>query len=290
VRIGTVTHCTNMGQLFIPISKAGIQQTGSKVNLQVPTDSNIAPPGHYMLFLFNDAGVPAIAPIIQLKPSGETKKLNVKPSKMAAQTPIEEHVKFDARAVSDQIITNQVRPAIAVGLTPTCPYGLGPCWGGAFEGLKYISDIDVVRPLPNHADSVAYVYLKEDILPDIDVWRSEFRDITGGSYFMRGIEITLSGVLRKGSGADAHLTLASTTTRPELVLKPFQAGSKIEWDSAAQAPQSTSDAEASAYARLSTAAAQHPGVSIQVTGPLQKLGGGQFSLEVRAFEVATSAS
>jgi len=49
-------------------------------------------------------------------------------------------------------------------------YGFGPCWAGAFEGLKRIKDIKVVRPVPDGEDSVAFVYLKEDILPDIDVW------------------------------------------------------------------------------------------------------------------------
>ena len=135
------------------------------------------------------------------------------------------------------------------------------------------------------------VYLQQDILPDIDVWRSEFEKIANGSYVMRGIEMTLSDmVTKKQLGADEQLTLAGTSTRPELVLAPFQATSKIEWDMKAQAPRPISEAEAGAYTRLSAALADHPaGVTVQVTGRLQKHGANEFSLDVREFEVVDAA-
>jgi galactose oxidase len=136
------------------------------------------------------------------------------------------------------IMAEQARPAVVVGITPLCPYGLGPCWAGAHDALHEVSDIEVVRPVPHQADSVAFVYLKQDILPDIDVWRSEFAKGVNRSYDMRGIEMTLSGVVtRKQTGANQQMTLAGTSTRPELILAPFQETSQIKWDMAAKAPK-----------------------------------------------------
>jgi len=204
---------------------------------------------------------------------------------------VEQHVEISLPALNEKIISEQERPAVVVGLTPVCPYGLGPCWGGAFEALQHISDVEVVRPMPNQADSVAFVYLRQDILPDIDLWRSEFQKIASGAYVMRGIEMTLSGVVtKKKLGTDEQLTLTSTSTRPELVLEPFQATSKIEWDRAAKAPKPRSNAEAGAYAGLSAAVAEHPEVAVQVSGRLQKHGANKFSLEVREFEVVNAAA
>ncbi len=37
-----------------------------ELEVVAPADANLAPPGHYMLFILNGAGVPAVAPIVQL--------------------------------------------------------------------------------------------------------------------------------------------------------------------------------------------------------------------------------
>jgi galactose oxidase len=288
VRLGSVTHSCNMNQSLISLVS---QQQSSKVTVQAPASANLAPPGHYMLFVLSQQGVPSVAPIVRIGPASTPAP--PRPAAVLAQrTAVAKHVEVSLPALNEKIITEQARPAVVVGLTPICPYGLGPCWGGAFDALQRISDIEVVRPVPHQADSVAFVYLQQDILPDIDVWQSEFEKIANGAYVMRGIEMTLSGVVtKKQLGADEQLTLAGTSTRPELVLAPFQATSKIEWDMKAQAPRPISDAEAGAYARLSAALADHPaGVTVQVTGRLQKHGANKFSLDVREFEVVDAAA
>ena len=287
VRLGSVTHSCNMNQLLIFLD---FQREGSKVAVQAPANANLAPPGHYMLFVLNQQDVPSVASIIRIKPAS-TPVPPKSAAVLARRTAVEQHVEISLPALNEKIISEQERPAVIVGLTPVCPYGLGPCWGGAFEALQHISDVEVVRPMPNQADSVAFVYWRQDILPDIDLWRSEFQKIASGAYVMRGIEMTLSGVVtKKPLGTDEQLTLTSTSTRPELVLEPFQATSKIEWDKAVKAPKPRSNAEAGAYARLSAAVAEHPGVAVQVSGRLQKHGANKFSLEVREFEVVNAAA
>jgi len=59
-----VTHAFNMGQRFVALD---FFQTGPvEVQITAPADANLAPPGHYMLFVLDGNGVPAVAPIIQL--------------------------------------------------------------------------------------------------------------------------------------------------------------------------------------------------------------------------------
>jgi len=237
----------------------------------------------------NKAGVPAVAPIIRLKPDSELS--TPKPAAVLARpAAVEQHVEVTLKMRNEKVVSE--KPAVVVGLTPACPYGLGPCWGGAFEALQHISDVEVVRPMPSQDDSIAFVYLRDDILPDIDLWRSELRKIDGGAYDMRGIEMTLSGVVtRKQVGTDEQLTLAGTSTRPDLVLAPFQAASKIEWDRVTKAPKPMSDEEAGAYARLSKTLAEHPsGLTLEATGRLQKHDANKFSLDVRNFVPVDAAA
>jgi len=63
VRNGAVTHSFGMDQREVGVSfTAG---TGS-LNVTAPPDSNIAPPGYYMLFLLNNFGVPSVATFVQI--------------------------------------------------------------------------------------------------------------------------------------------------------------------------------------------------------------------------------
>ena len=229
----------------------------------------------------NNNGVPNN--IIWLKPQA---KSNGSPLRLSRRSVVPQHGDHHLPDLNSKIITEQEqqnRPAVVVGLTPVCPYGLGACWGGALDALQRMTDIDIVRPVPNQTDSTAFVYLKEDILPDLDAWRSEFCKTANGSYHMRGIEMTVSGVVEKDGEA---LVMAGNATRPKLVLAPFKSESKIEYDMWAKVDREMSPEEAGAYEKLSAALeGRSSGVEVVVTGRLQKHGAGDFSLDVRAFEV-----
>ena len=184
-----------------------------------------------------------------------------------------------------QIADAHSKPAVVVGVSPSCPYGIGACWGGAFDALKQLKGVDEVRPLPNTTDSTAFVYLKDDVLPDIDAWRDQFAEVANGSYVMRGIEMTLEGKVTDHFGL---LTLAGDKSRPDLVLAPLQETNKIQWDFTMRSNQPMTAEESSAYARLSAKlATQSSGTQVQATGPLKK-NGSEFFLEVREFKVEKS--
>jgi galactose oxidase-like protein/Big-like domain-containing protein len=63
IRFGSVTHAINMSQRFLPLSfSAG---SGS-LTVTAPVNSNLAPPGNYLLFIVDTNGVPSIASIVNL--------------------------------------------------------------------------------------------------------------------------------------------------------------------------------------------------------------------------------
>jgi galactose oxidase len=277
IRLGSVTHSCNQNQLLNFLES---QQVDLKVTVQAPSSANIAPPGHYMLFVLNEQGVPSIALIVRIAAQAITTQ--AKNAALAQRTPAAVPVTVNLTALNRKITTDQGRPPIVVGVTPSCPYGIGACWGGAFDALQRLSNIGVVRPVPDNANSIAFVYLQRDILPDLDVWRDQFAKIVNGTYIMRGIEMTLSGLVTEQL---ARLTLTGTATRPGLVLAPLHAADKIQWDIRTRATRPMTVQEASAFTRLSAALEARPaGATVQVTGPLKKKGA-DFFLEVREFEV-----
>ena len=63
VRNGTVTHAFGMDQREVVLSFTAASGT---LNVTSPPNSNIAPPGYYMLFILNQSGVPSAASFVQV--------------------------------------------------------------------------------------------------------------------------------------------------------------------------------------------------------------------------------
>ena len=63
VRVGVVTHTFNNEQRFFDLP---IPQTGNIVTVQSPASANIAPPGFYLLFVWNASGTPSIAKFLHI--------------------------------------------------------------------------------------------------------------------------------------------------------------------------------------------------------------------------------
>ena len=62
VHTGAVTHTFDSGQRFLDL---GFAQAGQTLTITLPTtDPNVVLPGYYMLFVFDQAGVPSIAAIV----------------------------------------------------------------------------------------------------------------------------------------------------------------------------------------------------------------------------------
>lgn len=63
IRLSSVTHSVNMNQRYMPLS---FTRQGQTLTVTGPANAVEAPPGHYMLFLVNDVGVPSVASIVRI--------------------------------------------------------------------------------------------------------------------------------------------------------------------------------------------------------------------------------
>ena len=71
IRPGSATHASDMEQRLIGLcgGTSPCSTSGNTLSLTTPPDGSIAPPGYYMLFLLDSAGVPSKASFIQLTPN-----------------------------------------------------------------------------------------------------------------------------------------------------------------------------------------------------------------------------
>jgi hypothetical protein len=67
IRLPAVTHAFDQNQR---INRLTFTQASGALNVTAPSDPNVTPPGHYMLFILNGAGVPSVAKIVQIGGSG----------------------------------------------------------------------------------------------------------------------------------------------------------------------------------------------------------------------------
>jgi hypothetical protein len=64
LRLGSVTHAFDQNQRFLQLPFTSVS---GALNVQAPANANLAPPGHYMLFILDTNGVPSVAAILQLQ-------------------------------------------------------------------------------------------------------------------------------------------------------------------------------------------------------------------------------
>jgi Domain of unknown function (DUF1929) len=64
VRPGAVTHSLDMEQRLVGMT---FTVAGTTLTVRAPLNSKLAPPGYYMLFIIDNAGVPSVARFVQLR-------------------------------------------------------------------------------------------------------------------------------------------------------------------------------------------------------------------------------
>lgn len=65
IRLAAVTHAFNQNQRIIQLN---VSQSAGGLTVIAPSSPELCPPGHYMLFLLNNNGVPSVASIVQVLP------------------------------------------------------------------------------------------------------------------------------------------------------------------------------------------------------------------------------
>jgi galactose oxidase len=269
IRLPSVTHSFDQNQRinFLPF-----QINGNTLSITAPGNANLCPPGHYMLFLLNKSKVPSIAQIIQIAAAPSA------PIAQPAAVPRPRSLTLPTISTDLAIQATALRRPVEVGVTAACPYGISACWGGAYQALSGLEDVDVVRPIPNADDSTAYLYLKDDGLPPVNKWPAQFARTANGTHLLRGVEVTLDGLVEAHGNA---LTLSGSDTRPPVVLTPLQAENKIQWDHQTGTRKPMQPEEQAAFADLKEQV-EHAGGALKavVTGPLLMTGN---VMQVRKF-------
>jgi galactose oxidase len=288
IRLPSVTHSFDENLRFNVLP---FQAGTGKITVTAPDSPNTCPPGHYMLFLVNQAGVPSIAEIMQI--AAPSPRIEAAPDEEAAVRLVSEEelvtvsplmarpgAYFQVYAREAEIAQAAKGTQVVVGITGRCPYGIGSCWGGAYEALGRLEGVAFVSPVPDTDDSTAEVFLDEERLPAIDRWAEQFRAIVNGTYEMRGAEVTLRGVMQQEDGT---LLLASRGQRPSVRLKRLEAAEKIQWNHMNRERKPLEPSEAGAYDTLAAAIpSMAAGQEVTVTGPLKR-GENGYEVHVRTF-------
>jgi hypothetical protein len=63
LRISSATHAFNMDQRFLRLN---FSPTAGGLNVVVPANGNLAPPGYYVLYALNSTGVPSVGSVIRI--------------------------------------------------------------------------------------------------------------------------------------------------------------------------------------------------------------------------------
>lgn len=77
VRCGTATHAFGIDQRWVDLAISGILP--DRLTVSAPPDTNITPPGYYMLFLLDHDGVPSVAKILRVQASNRPTIASLEP-------------------------------------------------------------------------------------------------------------------------------------------------------------------------------------------------------------------
>ncbi|MBK3666274.1 DUF1929 domain-containing protein [Bradyrhizobium diazoefficiens] len=259
VKPGSVTHSMDTNQRFVEIA-CDVQ--GQHASITLPSDQSTCPPAIYMLFLLTADGIPSKARFIRIEQARQIAKAPADPANAKGLA-----LATEALSTHDRRIEAAAQGTkVVIGLTSRCPYGLAACWGGAYQTLKALKDVDTVKAIANASDSTAEVFLRKQDLPDLADWLATFRDMAKGSYDFRGAEVILTG--------------AAELDQDQLILRgngwliglgPLGPADKVQWDWSRRTAALPTSAELSAFDDLlARVRASGPLPQVTVTGPLVK--------------------
>jgi galactose oxidase len=291
IRLPSVTHSFDEN---LRINFLGFQAGTDKVTVTAPASRNECPPGHYMIFLLNAAGAPSVAKIVQIRggalPSGlmaaavESEPAPViEPELVSARETMAKpraYLKVYEKEAKIQEVAKGTE--VVLGITGSCPYGIGSCWAGAYEALGRLDDVAIRSLLPDTSNSTAQVFLKDDGLPPLDKWEKDFPKFVSGTYGLRGVEVTIRGPLHKNGD---RLSMASRGARPSVNLKRIKPEEKIQYNHRERQLKPLEPSEANAYDMLVAAVASlAPEQEVTVTGPLKR-GDNGYEVHIRTFDI-----
>ncbi len=123
VRPGSVTHTVDMDTRHLELD---FTQTGNQLSITAPPNANVAPPGYYMVYALNAAGVPSVASFIRLPKVGSDTTPPAAPADLSANGSLG-RVDLTWTTATDNlgVTAYDVHRSTTSGFTPTAATKIG---------------------------------------------------------------------------------------------------------------------------------------------------------------------
>jgi len=137
IALGSVTHAFDENQRYVPLTFA---TNGNGLDVQAPTNSNLAPPGYYMLFLVDTNGVPSIASILRLpSPSNDSQPPTAPGGLTASSSPGSVNLSWAASIDNVAVTGYNVHRSTTAGFTPSVNNKIGLSSTTAYTDTSFSS-------------------------------------------------------------------------------------------------------------------------------------------------------
>ncbi len=136
MRLGAVTHSVDMDQRYVPLAfTAG----AGALTVTGPANANVAPPGPYMLFVVDAAGVPSVAKMVTVPLQNSPPAANLTQPAAGAAFYAPATVNLAASATDDGTVTKVefFNGATKLGEDTTAPYTYA--WTGVAQGTYSVT-------------------------------------------------------------------------------------------------------------------------------------------------------
>jgi hypothetical protein len=162
----------------------------------------------------------------------------------------------------------QMSEVVVIGVTPTCPYGIGACAVGAREALQRMDGVGMVSMHPDRYNSTFDAVFEGGRLPDLERWEEQFRSVVGDAFVLRGVEVTVNGSVVEQNGR--YMIRVEGLDQP-LKLAPLK--NKLQWNFRKSASREPEPAEAEAYEQLIAGLAKRAPTAgkVEIVGPLRSV-------------------
>ena len=214
IKTGSPTHAFDMDQRMVGLN---FTVGSGALTATAPPNQNIAPPGHYMLFLVNSSGVPSVAKMVQVigsttippPPNGVTlEQTNYEtPTGTATTVPVAFPLAQAAGNLNIVVVgwndTSAAVSSVVDSRGNTYTRAVGPTAGSGLQQSIYYA-----KNIAAGSNTVTVTFNKAATLPDIRIL--EYSGLSTSN----PLDVTASGT---GSGQSASSGSATTTSSSELV-------------------------------------------------------------------------
>jgi hypothetical protein len=208
VRCGSVTHAYNSDQRWLDLQFEATPP--GSLTLFAPPNTNVAPPGYYMLFLLDGNGVPSVAKILRVQATTQP----------------------TISALSPRSGPSDGATAVTISGTNFQP-GAAVTFGGVPAGaVTVVSEMELTADSPALAAGALHDVVVTN--PDLsactlsDGWLADFLDVPQGHLFHEAIERLFRAGVTAGCGG-GNFCPADVVTRAQMAIFLMRAEHGLGW-------------------------------------------------------------